>query len=70
MTDEAEAVVEVPAETPVEEVAPEVPQSVNEVALEVIAGQWGRGQVRRRRLEAAGWNNDEVVEEIAKIMNQ
>jgi hypothetical protein len=49
---------------------PPLSAAVHEVALEVIAGHWGRGQVRQRRLEDAGWDPKVVQEEVAKIMNQ
>ncbi len=35
-------------------------KSVEELANEVIAGQWGNGQDRKNRLTAAGYNYDEV----------
>jgi hypothetical protein len=41
--------------------------SLNQVALEVLAGRWGRGRRRRERLQAAGHNPDRVAEEVASI---
>lgn len=35
-------------------------KSVETIAKEVIAGKWGNGAERRQRLEAAGYNYDEV----------
>ena len=35
-------------------------KSVAEIAKEVIAGKWGNGADRKNRLEAAGYNYDEV----------
>lgn len=35
-------------------------KSVNEIADEVIAGKWGNGDDRKRKLEAAGYNYSEV----------
>ncbi len=50
---------------------PHKPQkSVEEVAREVIAGHWGRGQKRNRRLVAWGYNVSEVDAEIKKIFNR
>lgn len=44
-------------------------KSVNEIAKEVIAGQWGNGQDRKNRLEAAGYNYNEVQAEVNRIVN-
>lgn len=35
-------------------------KSINTIAQEVINGAWGNGDDRRRRLEAAGYNYNEV----------
>jgi hypothetical protein len=39
-------------------------KSVADVAVEVIAGKWGNGDDRRRRLEGAGYDYDEVQTEV------
>ena len=51
-----------------EEPAP-AKKSVHEVAEEVIAGKWGNGADRKARLEAAGYNYDEVQNEVNRILN-
>jgi hypothetical protein len=43
---------------------------VNDVAKEVIAGHWGRGQSSKKRLQAAGYDVAAVSEEIKNIFNQ
>jgi hypothetical protein len=63
MTQEEVTVVE---EAPVEEPT----KSSREVAEEVIAGHWGRGLTRKRRLQDAGYDVAEVSEEIKNIFNQ
>lgn len=40
--------------------APSTGKSLDEIANEVIAGQWGNGDDRRNRLQSAGYNYDEV----------
>jgi hypothetical protein len=45
--------------------SPEIKKSNEEIAHEVIAGEWGNGEERKRRLEAAGYN----YETIRKIVN-
>ena len=50
-----------------------VKKSVDEIAKEVINGQWGNGEDRRKRLAAAGYNYDEVqtkVNDILGVNNQ
>ena len=42
-------------------------KSVNEIAKEVIAGKWGNGDERKRRLTAAGYNYTEVQNEVNKL---
>lgn len=56
-----------PQESPPQEL---VDPRIREIAQEVIAGHWGRGLNRNRRLEAAGYNVQTVNAEILKIMNQ
>ena len=43
-------------------------KSVNQIANEVIAGQWGNGADRKARLEAAGYNYNEVQNEVNRIL--
>lgn len=43
-------------------------KSVTEVAKEVIAGKWGNGADRKNRLEAAGYNYNEVQNEVNRLM--
>jgi N-acetylmuramoyl-L-alanine amidase len=45
-------------------------KTVNEVAQEVIAGYWGRGQKQKKRLADAGYDVTEVNEEVTKIFNR
>lgn len=47
--------------------APPIQQSVHEVALECIAGRWGRGQARKARLRNHGHDANAVLEEVNKI---
>ena len=44
-------------------------KSVNEVAHEVIAGQWGSGDSRRVKLAAAGYDYNVIQQEVNKILN-
>lgn len=51
--------------------APEQPapaKSVDEVAREVIRGEWGNGSDRRQRLEAAGYVYDTVQDRVNAIL--
>lgn len=43
-------------------------KSVDEVAREVIAGEWGNGDEREKRLEEAGYDYDEVQERVNQIL--
>ena len=43
-------------------------KSNREVAYEVIAGLWGNGSERRSRLEAAGYNYDEIQKVVNDIL--
>lgn len=43
-------------------------KSIDELAREVIAGQWGNGDDRKRRLEEAGYNYNEVQNRVNEIM--
>lgn len=53
-----------------EEVKVEAPKkSIEEVAKEVIAGQWGNGAERKKRLEAAGYSYNAVQDEVNRIVS-
>ena len=43
-------------------------KSVNEIAREVIAGKWGNGEERKRRLAAEGYNYNEVQNEVNRLL--
>jgi N-acetylmuramoyl-L-alanine amidase CwlA len=43
-------------------------KSITQVAKEVINGEWGNGQDRRDRLEAAGYNYTEVQNAVNKLL--
>ncbi|MBT9855185.1 hypothetical protein GPK86_01590 [Blautia faecis] len=43
-------------------------KSVDNVAKEVINGEWGNGQDRRDRLEAAGYNYTEVQKKVNELL--
>ena len=43
---------------------------VEDVAREVIAGHWGRGNVRRKRLTDAGWDADAIQAEVTRIFKE
>ena len=42
-------------------------KSVTEIAKEVIAGKWGNGADRKKRLEAAGYNYSEVQAKVNEL---
>lgn len=44
-------------------------KNISEVAREVIAGQWGDGENRKKNLEAAGYNYAAVQAEVNRILN-
>ena len=44
-------------------------KSVEELAKEVIRGDWGNGQERKDKLAAAGYNYDEVQDKVNAILN-
>lgn len=44
-------------------------KSVATVAHEVIAGQWGNGDARKKALKAAGYDYDAVQNEVNRILN-
>jgi hypothetical protein len=76
MSEEAEGSLDAEDMVPVLESIPEEPQkaqkskSVEEVAREVIAGHWGRGNVRKSRLQKAGYDPAEIAAKVTKIFNQ
>ena len=43
-------------------------KSIDEIAKEVIAGQWGNGDDRKKRLEEAGYNYSEVQNKVNKLV--
>lgn len=45
-------------------------KSVHEIALEVLAGEWGVDQDRKDRLLAAGYDYDEVQSEVNNILKK
>lgn len=44
-------------------------KSVSTVAHEVIAGQWGNGEARRKALSASGYDPDAIQKEVNRILN-
>lgn len=44
-------------------------KSVSTIAHEVIAGKWGNGENRKKKLEAAGYNYDEIQKVVNEILN-
>lgn len=58
------------AEEPEIEEEPEAPKkSIEEIAWEVIHGDWGNGQERKDRLTAAGYDYDEVQKKVNEILS-
>lgn len=45
-------------------------KSVEQIAKEVIAGKWGNGADRKRRIEAAGYNYAEVQKKVNELMKK
>jgi hypothetical protein len=43
-------------------------KTVTDIAKEVIAGKWGNGAERKRRLTEAGWNYDAVQAEVNRLL--
>ena len=52
----------------VADVQPVTKKSVDEIAREVIRGDWGNGDVRKQRLTAAGYDYTEVQAKVYKLM--
>ena len=44
-------------------------KDIKTVAREVIAGQWGNGDARKKNIEAAGYNYKEVQDAVNQILN-
>ena len=65
-TDVKAAMGGVNVDKPVENPTPT--KSINEVAKEVIAGKWGNGTDRKSKLEAAGYNANEVQAEVNRLL--
>lgn len=62
-------------ETPVEAIEVDVPDldvryDPVAIAQEVIAGHWGRGFARHRRLKEAGYDPEIIQKEVSKIFDQ
>lgn len=47
-----------------------VMKSIDEVAQEVINGEWGGPRVRKKKLEEYGYNSDEVLAKVSEIESQ
>lgn len=45
-------------------------KTVAEIAKEVVAGKWGTGAVRKKKLEAAGYNYDEVQKKVNELLDK
>ena len=43
-------------------------KAIKEVAKEVIQGNWGNGELRRAKLENAGYNYYEVQKEVNRLL--
>lgn len=67
---EEESVEETETFYAVPEVAAVDSKSLNDIAHEVIAGHWGRANVRNKRLSEAGYDPKEVRAEIDKIFKR
>jgi len=50
------------------EVPLEERKTVTELAREVIAGKWGNGAERKRRLEQAGYGYRKVQDEVNRLL--
>ena len=48
---------------------PKSKKTIDELAEEVIAGKWGAGDARKARLEAAGYNYNEIQERVNAKLN-
>lgn len=45
-------------------------KSADEIANEVIAGKWGNGQLRKEKLEAAGYDYNEIQSKVNEKLNK
>lgn len=70
MTDEETVEEETIDNTVEEDPVVYVDPKVVEVAKEVVAGRWGRGNDRKKRLMDAGYDPNAVQQEVNKIFNQ
>lgn len=52
----------------VNEPAPSPSKSIDDLAMEVIRGEWGNGEERRRRLTEAGYDYSAVQQRVNEIM--
>ena len=43
-------------------------KSNKEIAKEVIAGKWGNGETRKKKLEAAGYNYNTVQKRVNQML--
>lgn len=43
--------------------------SAEDVAKQALAGKWGRGQARKKKLEAAGYSYSEVRDAMKRIIS-
>ena len=50
--------------------APVPSKSIDELAREVIAGNWGNGEDRKQRLKAAGYNYSEIQNRVNEMMGK
>lgn len=49
---------------------PAAKKSIDQIAQEVIAGKWGTGSDRRKKLEAAGYNYTAVQNKVNELLKQ
>lgn len=59
---------EVSEQEPKDETNSQISKSVTEIANEVIQGKWGNGQERKDKLTAAGYNYQEIQNEVNRIL--
>ena len=45
-------------------------KSITQVAKEVMIGDWGNGQARKEKLEAAGYNYAEMQKQVNKLLRK
>ena len=66
---EAEVIAEHFGMKKVAEKKPSEKKSVDQIAQEVIAGKWGNGEDRKKKLTAAGYNAQEVQDKVNAILS-